>query len=92
MIETIKVAKKLNTYALIRASWLSDNFISSFEPLIITLINKKLYEEIKVEDLCKDFESEYGIALSAFPCIKILGEIQKKGFIKYIKESKNWIT
>lgn len=90
MIETINVAKKLNTYALIRASWLSDNFISSFEPLIITLINKKLYEQIKVEDLCKDFESEYGIALSAFPCIKILGEIQKKGFIKYIKESKNW--
>ena len=90
MIETINAAKKLNTYALIRASWLSDNFISSFEPLIITLINKKLYEQIIVEDLCKDFKAEYGITLSAFPCIKILGELQNKGFIKYIKESKNW--
>lgn len=75
MIEKITAAKKLNTYALIKASWLTKNFISSFEPLIITLINKKLYEEINVENLCKDFQSEYGITLPGFPCVNILSEI-----------------
>jgi hypothetical protein len=91
MIEKITAAKKLNTYALIKASWLTKNFISSFEPLIITLINKKLYEEINVENLCKDFQSEYGITLPGFPCVNILSEIQKKGYIKYVRERKNWI-
>lgn len=90
MEKEINAAKKLNTYALIKASWLSDNFISSLEPLIITLINKKLYNQIIVEDLCKDFEIEYGVNLPALPCTRILVELQKKDFIKYFKETKSW--
>ena len=33
----------LNTYALAKASWLEDDFVSSFVPMVAHLINKKGY-------------------------------------------------
>ena len=34
----------LNTYALAKASWLEDDFVSSFVPMVAHLKNKKGYK------------------------------------------------
>ena len=90
IISTDKSDVILNTYALARASWLEDDFISSFLLMAVSLINKQGYEEIKSDIFEKDFESEYGIIIPSQPTIKLLATLQKKDYIHYDDNLHLW--
>ena len=80
----------LNTYALAKASWLEDDFVSSFVPMVAHLINKKGYSTIDADIFASDFESEYGILLPSYPAIKLLSISQKKGLITFDESTRLW--
>lgn len=80
----------LNTYALAKASWLEDDFVSSFVPMVAHLINKKGYSTIDADIFASDFESEYGIVLPSHPAIKLLSISQKKGLITFDESTRLW--
>ena len=80
----------LNTYALARASWFEDDFVSSFVPMAASVINQQGYETIKVDVFTSDFEDEYGIQLPSQPAIKLLSILQKKGFITFDEGLRLW--
>ena len=80
----------LNTYALAKASWLEDDFISSFVPMVAHLINKNGYETIGADVFASDFEKEYGIDLPSQPAIKLLSILQKKGLITFDEGIRLW--
>lgn len=80
----------LNTYALAKASWLEDDFVSSFVPMVAHLIDKKGYSTIDADIFVSDFESEYGILLPSYPAIKLLSISQKKGLITFDESTRLW--
>lgn len=93
MSTTISTEKSdiiLNTYALARASWLEDDFISSFVPMAVSLIYKQGYSEINADVFEKDFENEYGIIIPSQPTIKLLATLQKKDFINFDETTRIW--
>ena len=81
LAQTTKADIILNTYALARASWLEDDFVSSFVPMAASLINKKRYETIISDIFASDFEAEYGIKIPPHPAIRLLSILQKKDII-----------
>ncbi len=87
---TINTEKLLNSYALVRSSWIKDDFISSFIPLAATIINNKNYDYIDVEEFCKDFSEEYGIEMPTHPAIKLLSLMQKGNMISFVEDAKRW--
>lgn len=90
IIKNTKTDVILNTYALARASWLEDDFISSFVSLGASLINKNKYEQISSETFASDFEEEYGIELPAQPAIKLLSILQKRKLIIFEESMRSW--
>ena len=90
LVQSNKTDIILNTYALAKASWLEDDFISSFVPLAVHLINKKGYVTINADVFASDFELEYGILLPSHPAIKLLSILQKKGLITFDESMRLW--
>ena len=90
LVQTTKADIILNTYALARASWLEDDFVSSFVPMAASLINKKRYDTISADIFASDFEAEYGIKIPPHPTIKLLSILQKKDIITFDKEICLW--
>ena len=90
VVQSNKADIILNTYALAKASWLEDDFVSSFVPMVAHLINKKGYSTIDADIFASDFESEYGIVLPSHPAIKLLSISQKKGLITFDESIRLW--
>ena len=90
IINSNKADVVLNTYALAKASWLEDDFVSSFVPLVAHLINKNGYTTIDAAVFACDFEKEYGIVLPSQPAIKLLSILQKKDLIKFDESIRLW--
>lgn len=90
VVQSNKAGIILNTYALAKASWLEDDFVSSFVPMVAHLINKKGYSTIDADIFVSDFESEYGIVLPSHPAIKLLSILQKKGLITFDESIRLW--
>lgn len=80
----------INSYALVKANWLQDDFISSFSKMAISLIKKKSYDVINVETFDKDFEAEYGFRIPHYPSIRLLSLLQRDGYIRFDETSRQW--
>ena len=61
------------------------DYLDSFLPFLITLINKKKYASFgnrDVETIAKDFENEFGIAIKHYPTVTLIKRCKKLGVIK----------
>lgn len=76
-----KSYKILNSYAVIKSSWLEDDYISSFIPLFATLMLIKQYKKIEINEISKDFEIEYNIKIPKHPITEILNIMKNRKMI-----------
>lgn len=88
--QTNKADIVLNTYALAKASWLEDDFVSSFVPMAASLINERGYEVIQADSFAIDFENMYAMKLPSQPTIKLLSILQKRNLIVFDEEMRVW--
>lgn len=85
--------RTLFSLAIIRTNWdiYRKDYIENFVPLYATLIKKKEYPEILIDniDIIKDdFKNEYGLFIPSNPTITILNRLTKKKLLR--KESGNF--
>jgi hypothetical protein len=64
------------------------DYIEIFIPFVATLINKKGYTEIEIQDLSRDFQKEFGLEIPYHPMQSILIRAKKRGIVT--KFSKKW--
>lgn len=78
--------KTIASLALLKVNWDTNtqrkDFIEIFVPFIATLINRKNYEVVDVNTICKDFENEYGLIIPYHPMMAILTRTMKNGYIQ----------
>ena len=79
--------KLIGSLALMRASILPNDFISSYVPFIATLIHEKGYSTIDVESIVEDFSSRYGFIIPNLPMQSILGKCIQAGVIRNINRA-----
>ena len=87
------MGRTISSLALLKVLWdrYKKDYIEIFVPFIATLIKRKNYKEIKMEQICTDFREEFGIEIPYHPMITILNRATKRGIIrkshgKYIPE------
>jgi len=78
--------RTLLSLAIIKTNWeqLRKDYIENFVPLLASLIKKKKYREINLENINvikKDFEEEYGLILPSSPILTILNRLSKRKLI-----------
>lgn len=78
--------RTLLSLAIIRTNWEQKkiDYIENFVPLVASLIKKKGYTEIAYEginEIKKDFETEYGLVLPSSPLFTILNRLSKRKLI-----------
>ena len=54
----------------------SNDYIGAFVPLIILLMDKKKYDHIDIETICKDFIEEYNLKIPRHPMQTILNRLK----------------
>lgn len=79
-------------FAIIRM-FCGDDYLSAFIPLVIRVIDKKGYSSVNVEQICKDFEPEYGFNVPSYPMQTILNKMRSNYFTRrkgnyYIKDQE----
>jgi len=75
--------RSLISLAILKVNWDERqlDYIENFVPFIATLIYKKNYKEIKAEEICIDFQQEYGLHIPLEPMISILTRCKTRGYI-----------
>lgn len=84
------MTRTLASLALLKANFDSDNkdYIDLFVPFIVSLVNRKKYEIIEVKDVCKDFETEFGLKIPYHPIQSILDRARKFGYLRRDRTGK----
>lgn len=79
-----KTSRAISSLAVLKVLWdhYKKDYIENFVPFIATLINRKDYKEIRIEQICKDFEEEFGLKIPYYPMITILNRATKRKIIK----------
>ncbi len=54
-------------YALLNADCLDSKYDEALLYLVLRLIDKKRYDKLEIEIVCRDFDTEYGFEVSYFP-------------------------
>jgi hypothetical protein len=75
--------RSLISLAILKVNWDEKqlDYIDNFVPFVATLVYKKNYKEIKAEEICADFPSEYGLHIPLEPMISILTRCKNRGYI-----------
>lgn len=73
--------KLIGSLALIRSSYLPEDFISTYVPFVATLLVEKNYETINVNQIITDFKNVYGFIIPNTPMITILKKCSAKNII-----------
>lgn len=73
----------ISSLALLTANWHVNkkDYIENFVPFIATLIQKKKYQHIEVEKICKDFAEVFGLVIPFHPMLSILIRSKRRGII-----------
>lgn len=87
--------RTLLSLAIIKTNWdeRHKDYIDNFVPLLCALIKKKLYKEIKADEVrqvCSAFADEYGLIVPYNPMLTILSRLTKRGLLK--KEYGSYIV
>jgi len=77
----IKGDKLIGSLALLRSSYLPDDFISTYVPFVATLLVEKQYDSINVNKIIEDFKDCYGFIIPRAPMITILKKCAIKDII-----------
>lgn len=71
--------KALSSFAIIKNSFdEGEDYIGAFIPLVVMLFEAKNYRMVEIEDVCKDFETEYGLRVPRHPMETILNRMKPK--------------
>ena len=83
LLETERVMgdKLIGSLALMRASILPDDFISSYIPFVATLLYEGDYQAVDLDLLIREFPARYGFKIPRMPMITILKKCASKGMI-----------
>lgn len=78
------MANTLSSLAVIKVNWDVEHkdYLETFVPFIATIIKKVNYDRIIVENIMRDFESEYGLIIPYHPMVSILERCRRRGIIK----------
>jgi hypothetical protein len=72
--------------ALLKTNWDSNiprkDYLENFVPFMVTLIYKRDYKTVKVNTICKDFETEYGLRIPYHPMLTILSRTLAGGYLE----------
>lgn len=69
--------KALSSFAIIKSSFdEGEDYIGAFIPLVIMLCATKNYQNVDIETVCKDFETEYGLRIPRHPMETILNRMK----------------
>ena len=81
----------IKTIALLTTIFENSNsdYIELYIPFIASLILKKRYSEVIIEEICKDFSIEYGLIIPYHPMQTILRRAKTRSIIK--KSNGKWI-
>lgn len=84
------IDRTIVSLAILKVNWdrKHSDYIENFVPFIATLASNKKYEQIKLEEICEDFNEEFGIKIPHEPMATILGRCRKRGLIN--KEYKGY--
>jgi hypothetical protein len=75
--------KTIKSIALLKVIYEGDkDYIDLFIPFLATLISKLDYKSIEIENVCSDFEKEYGLIIPYHPMQTILKRAKKRELIK----------
>jgi len=76
--------KTIASLALVKISWdhSRKDHIENFVPFIATLIIKKNYKEIDVNQVCEDFKQEFGLIIPYHPMVTLLNRARRRKIIK----------
>lgn len=71
--------KALSSFAIIKNSFNEgEDYIGAFIPLVVMLFEVKNYRIVGIEDVCKDFEIEYGLRVPRHPMETILNRMKPR--------------
>ena len=76
--------KTIRSIALLKVLYTEKNlrdYLDIFIPFFATLIEKKDYQTIEIEQLCTDFEQEFGLGIPYHPMQSIIKRAQTKNII-----------
>lgn len=75
--------RSLISLAILKVNWDEKqiDYIDNFVPFVVTLISKRNYQEIKAEEICNDFQLEYGLHIPLEAMISILTRCKNRGYI-----------
>ena len=78
--------KVIISLAVLKVNWdcKKQDYIESFVPFVVTLINKNKYTTIDTATICEDFQSEFGLIIPDYPMMTILRRVKSRGFIKIL--------
>lgn len=78
--------KAIISLAILKVNWdyKKHDYIESFIPFVVTLLNKKRYETIDVSRICKDFMEEFGLIIPEYPMMTILRRAKSRGYVKKV--------
>jgi hypothetical protein len=70
--------------AILTSNWHVNkrDYIENFIPFIATLISKKNYKKIAIEEIISDFQNEFGLAIPYHPMQSILIRAKRRGLIQ----------
>jgi hypothetical protein len=78
------MANVVATLALLKVYWDSEHrdYIDTFVPFVVTLLNKHNYDGIEVNQICTDFRRDFGLSIPYHPMITILNRVRLEGYIR----------
>lgn len=78
------LSRTVVSLAILKANWdfQRHDFVDNFIPFFVHLIRLKEYKVIKIEEVQRDFASEFGLLLSYHAAISISNKAIKKGVLK----------
>jgi len=70
--------------AILTANWQINkrDYIENFIPFIATLISKKKYNKIQIDEIVADFPNEFGLSIPYHPMQTILTRAKRRGLIR----------
>jgi hypothetical protein len=82
------MANTISSLAVLKVNWdiKHKDYLETFVPFIATIIKKINYDRIIVENIIRDFESEYGLKIPYHPMVSILERCRRRGIIKRKQE------
>lgn len=89
-MKTMSEIRKLSCYAVLRAGYTGDNYLYAHMRLVLLLIYNKKYTVISVQELVRDFKTEYHYAIDYFPMVRILSLAVQYGYLTKNHNSKKY--